>query len=195
MAKGKRSPDRKEHIVSETFALILEYGMSGTTTARIAARVGVTEAALYRHFKNRREILLSVFEQVASRFLAVLISKEENVPDYIQTISLALYRYIMSHPEDAKVIYEFICAPPAENLRGTFQNRLMEMLVFLEQLLAKGISQGTIRSDINPRRIAWELFGLGSAISFAALLDFQQELSEDLAMTSLDQFVSRIRTN
>jgi len=195
MAKGKRSPDRKEHIVSETYALILEYGMSGTTTARIAARVGVTEAALYRHFKNRREILLSVFEQVASRFLAVLISKEENVPDYIQTISLALYRYIMSHPEDAKVIYEFICAPPAENLRGTFQNRLMEMLVFLEQLLAKGISQGTIRSDINPRRIAWELFGLGSAISFAALLDFQQELSEDLAMTSLDQFVSRIRTN
>ena len=195
MAKGQRSPDRKEHIVSETYALILEYGMSGTTTARIAARVGVTEAALYRHFKNRREILLSVFEQVASRFLAVLISKEENVPDYIQTISLALYRYIMSHPEDAKVIYEFICAPPAENLRGTFQNRLMEMLVFLEQLLAKGISQGTIRSDINPRRIAWELFGLGSAISFAALLDFQQELSEDLAMTSLDQFVSRIRTN
>jgi len=195
MAKGQRSPDRKEHIVSESYALILEYGLSGTTTARIAARVGVTEAALYRHFKNRREILLSVLEQVAARFLNVLICDEQNVPDYIQTISLALYRYIMNHPEDAKVIYEFVCAPPAENLRSTFQNRLMEMLVFLEELLTKGISQGTIRSDINPRRIAWELFGLGSAISFAALLDFQQELSEDLAMASLEQFVSRIRSN
>jgi len=193
MAKGQRSPDRKEHIVSETYALILEYGLSGTTTARIAARVGVTEAALYRHFKNRREILLAVFEQVASRFLCVLISDQENVPDYIQAISLALYRYVMSHPDDAKVIYEFICAAPSENLRETFQNRLLEMLTLLEQLLARGIEQGTIRRDIKPRRIAWELFGLGSTISFAAMLDFQQELTEELAMESLTQFVDRIR--
>jgi len=194
MAKGQRSPDRKEHIVSETYALILEFGISGTTTARIAARVGVTEAALYRHFKNRREILLAVLEQVASRFLNVLICDEEKVPDYIQTMSLALYRYIMSHPDDAKVIYEFICSSPSENLRANFQRRLMEMLTFLEQLLAKGIEQGTIRRDINPRRIAWELFGLGSTISFAALLDIQQELTEDLAMDSLGQFVDRIRS-
>ncbi len=193
MAKGQRSPDRKEHIVSETYTLILDHGLSGTTTARIAARVGVTEAALYRHFKNRREILLAVFEQVASRFLRVLISEEENVPAYIQAISLALYRYIMSHPDDAKVIYEFICSSPSENLRGTFQNRLMEMLTFLEQLLTKGIEQGTIRPDIKPRRIAWELFGLGSTITFAAMLDFQQELTEELAMESLTQFVDRIR--
>lgn len=193
MAKGQRSPDRKEHIASETYALILEYGLSGTTTARIAARVGVTEAALYRHYKNRREILLAVFEQVASRFLRVLISDQENIPDYIQAISLALYRYVMSHPDDAKVIYEFICAAPSENLRETFQNRLLEMLTLLEQLLARGIAQGTIRRDIKPRRIAWELFGLGSTISFAAMLDFQQELTEELAMESLTQFVDRIR--
>jgi len=193
MAKGQRSPDRKEHIVNETYALILEYGISGTTTARIAARVGVTEAALYRHFKNRREILLAVLEQVASRFLSVLICDEERVPDYIQTISLALYRYIMSHPDDAKAIYEFICSAPSENLRANFQSQLMEMLTFLEQLLVKGIEQGTIRKDINPRRIAWELFGLGSTISFAALLDIQQELTEELAMDSLSQFVDRIR--
>jgi AcrR family transcriptional regulator len=195
MAKRQKSPDRKEHIVSETCTLILEYGLSGTTTARIAARVGVTEAALYRHFKNRHEILLAVFEQVAIRFLGVLISDEENVPDYIRSISQALYRYLMSHPDDAKLIYEFICAPPAESLRSKLQNRLMEVLVFLEQLLSKGISQGSIRPDINPRRIAWELFGLGSAISFAAMLDFQEELSEDLAMTSLEEFVGRIRAD
>lgn len=193
MAKGNRSPDRKEQIVSETYALILEHGLPGTTTARIAARVGVTEAALYRHFKNRREILMAVFELVASRFLAVLISAEENVPDYIQAISVALYRYIMGHPDDAKVIYEFICAPPSENLRANFRDRLMEMLDLLAGLLAKGIAQGSLRPDINPRRIAWELFGLGSTISFAALLDFQQELTEDLAMDSLTQFVERIR--
>ena len=193
MAKGQRSPDRKEHITSETYALIMEYGLSGTTTARIAARVGVTEAALYRHFKNRREIMLAVFEQVSSRFLALLISDEENVPDYIKTISLALYRYIMKHPDDAKVIYEFICSSPSENLRANFRGRLMEMLTFLEHLLAKGIKQGTLRRDIHPRRIAWELFGLGSTISFAALLDFQQELTEDLAMDSLSQFIDRIR--
>lgn len=193
LGKGNRSPDRKEHIVSETFTLILEHGVPGTTTARIAARVGVTEAALYRHFKNRREILLAVFEQVASRFLGVLISTEEKVPDYIEAISLALYRYIMTHPEDAKVIYEFICAPPSENLRDNFQGQLMGMLQFLEELLARGIEQGTIRADINPRRIAWELFGLGSTISFAALLDIQQELTEELAMDTLSQFVDRIR--
>lgn len=193
MPKGQRSTNRKEQIVKAVYDLVLKHGIRGTTTARIAAQVGVSEAALYRHFKNRQEILFSLLELVATRFMNVLISDNENVPDYINSIGTTLYRYIMSHPEDAKIIYEFICAPPSENLRGNFKDRLLDMLNFLEEMLVIGINQGTIRKEINPRSIAWQLFGLGSSISFAAMLDIQQELSEDLALNALGEFLDRIR--
>lgn len=193
MANGECPSSRKDRIVLETYALILEHGITGATTARIAARSGVTEAALYHHFKNRRDILMAVLDLAEERFLQVLMIEQDNVVEYI----LTLYRYILSHPEDAKVIYAFYESRRAAHVQepGTdMQHKLKDMLVILEHLLVKGISQGTIRSDIIPRRIAWELISLGFTMSFATLLDFQHERTEGLSMASIEQFLDRIKT-
>jgi len=182
--------DRKEQIVKETYDLIMQYGLSGTTIAQIASRVGVSGAALYNHFKNRDDILLAVLEQATSHFIDRPTNIPPDEPDYIPNLILEA----MNNTKDFNVIYNFICAHPSENLRDGSQRLVLNMLSSFRQMLAAGIAQGTLRHDINPDQIVWELFSLGSAFFFAAMLDRPKEHREYLIMNSMQQLVSRIRS-
>lgn len=53
---------RKERLIITTIDLIDELGIQGLSTREIARREGVSEATLFRHFKNKNELLLAVLE-------------------------------------------------------------------------------------------------------------------------------------
>lgn len=50
--------ERQNQIISETIRLIHTKGIQGLTIKNISNGIGVTEAAIYRHFKSKDEILL-----------------------------------------------------------------------------------------------------------------------------------------
>jgi AcrR family transcriptional regulator len=55
---------RKQEIVRATIEAIAEHGIAGATISRIAKGAGITSAALYSHFENRRAILLAALDVV-----------------------------------------------------------------------------------------------------------------------------------
>lgn len=181
---SQKSSGRKARIIREAYALVAEYGLPGATTARIASRCGVTEAALYHYFKNRQDILRTVLNQTAEGFLQTVTAFQDNVVDYLETV----YRYVVSHPDDIKVLYAFyegvrsthLQRPPREPMHGDART----LLITLERLLGTGIAQGDLRDDIAHCRVAWELVGLGCTLSFAALFDLQHEFAADHSISS-----------
>ena len=52
-----RSDVRREQVVHAALRIVGKKGVGGLTTSAIARAVGVSEANLYRHFKNKEEIL------------------------------------------------------------------------------------------------------------------------------------------
>lgn len=62
-----RREDRRRQIIEATVGLIAEYGVEGATMSRIAANVGITTAAIYGHFANRREVLLAAMDHVCEQ--------------------------------------------------------------------------------------------------------------------------------
>lgn len=56
----RRSADRKQEIMEAVVHLLSERRPEKFTTKEIAARVGVSEASLYRHFKSKAEILSGI---------------------------------------------------------------------------------------------------------------------------------------
>jgi AcrR family transcriptional regulator len=54
---------RRSEIVNAALAIISEAGLEGLTMKGIAARVGVSDAALYRHFRNKSDILNAMVDR------------------------------------------------------------------------------------------------------------------------------------
>jgi AcrR family transcriptional regulator len=61
-------PDARERILAAAEAVIREYGLLNTTTKLIAKAAGCSEALLYKHYKDKNEIVLAVMAGRASGF-------------------------------------------------------------------------------------------------------------------------------
>lgn len=59
-----REKNTKERILEEALKLFSQSGYKGTSMNDIAARLGVTKAALYKHYKSKQEILDSVVSKM-----------------------------------------------------------------------------------------------------------------------------------
>ena len=58
-----REKNTKERILDEALRLFAQSGYMGTSMNDIADRMGVTKAALYKHYKSKQEILDSILRK------------------------------------------------------------------------------------------------------------------------------------
>ena len=56
--------ETKDRILMTALRLFAQDGYEATSVSRIAGELGMTKGALYKHYKNKRDIFDSIFEQV-----------------------------------------------------------------------------------------------------------------------------------
>ncbi len=86
---SKNPTPRQEQILDCTAALLREEGMAGLTVRKVAARVGFSEAALYRHYASKDALLVGLLE----RLEGVLIAR-------LRLLALAPGRTVLERIED-----------------------------------------------------------------------------------------------
>lgn len=73
-------------IMRAAVRLFVEKGIDGTTTKDIAAKSGVSEGALYRHFKSKEELAYHLFAVHVNDFTLDLASRVAEVSDFRQKV-------------------------------------------------------------------------------------------------------------
>ena len=63
---------RQNEIIGAAMGLISERGLEGLTMKNIAARVGFSDAAVYRHFRNKADVLSAMVESFVAASLREL---------------------------------------------------------------------------------------------------------------------------
>src|SRR5690348_10174399 len=78
-AAPKRKNNRRDQIVAAAERLLEQKGLAAVTTRAIAQAVPCSEGAIYVHFPNRLELILTVFEQRLRKMLVPLKALEQQV--------------------------------------------------------------------------------------------------------------------
>jgi AcrR family transcriptional regulator len=193
-APGKRlrSEQRKHQLVNITLDLIATQGLQGTTMGKVAKAAGITEMALYRHFRNRKELIQAALDEMITITNRFLESNEPDIKNRLRTISAAMYDSMMSDRMEPRLLFEFLRAPAKEQLKDQMQAQFQAMLLKIEALLEAGIDAGQFRADIDKTRIAWEIFSFGFTLNFVNVLGFENNFTKQRALTSLDEIMNKI---
>ena len=97
----------KERILESALELFAQNGYYGTSMSDIAGRVGITKAALYKHFLAKEEILealLQIGEEQYQRSFGSL-AHPPKIPDSVEELkklSLSQIMYTMHEPDIVK---------------------------------------------------------------------------------------------
>jgi AcrR family transcriptional regulator len=171
---------RRAQIVAVTLQLISDHGVQGTSTKRIAAAAGVSEATLYRHFASRNDIFLAALDAVYERVYELIDSSQG--PDAVARLWAIgrghLELHSSQHADFVFPLFEFIAAPPELGLRATLGRKQVRAVAAIAAIVAGGIADGSVLADVDPQRAAWELISVFWLRDVAYLMDLGHSVYE-----------------
>jgi AcrR family transcriptional regulator len=170
---------RREQIIEASRKLIMRYGSEHVTVRRIAAEIGISEGALYRHFKSKKEVLLFLIRHIEENLVGdlqkgsptknILGILENNFRNHLSSIG---QRKGMSF----LVIAEIISLGDKE-LNKRVLEVLSKYISNIKKLLLEGIKIGEIRQDIDPEMVATSFFGtMQGLVTIWALSNYNFDL-------------------
>ena len=149
---AEKTGDRKGQIL-QTLAQMLENPAGEkATTAALAARLGVSEAALYRHFRGKAEMfegLIGFIEQTLFALINKITSEEKSGVRQLETILGILLAFAQKNRGMTRVLVGDALVNEDERLQ-TRINQLHDRLeAALKQALRFGVSQGEIAQEVD----------------------------------------------
>src|SRR3954469_15561966 len=90
-AMGRWEPGARERLVVAAIDLFTEQGYDATTVAQIAQRAGVTKSTFFRHFPDKRELLVAG-QDALSRLLSEGIAEAPEDASPLQAVAGGLER-------------------------------------------------------------------------------------------------------
>lgn len=153
---------RQIEIITAATDLIGEKGLQNLTTKNLALKIGFSEPALYRHFKNKTDILQSVLIyyrlQMKTEFEKIILEKDLGV-DKIKRLMAFQFKHFSTNPAVVMVIFSETSFQYDEQLSKVVLTILTQKKALLENIIIVGQKDKSIRPDFNPAQLADIIMG------------------------------------
>lgn len=150
MARPRRG-ERRQTIL-ETLAQMLEKNQGEhITTAQLARAVGVSEAALYRHFASKAKMfegLLEFIEETLFTRINRILAEEPRAEARVQSILFLLLGFADKNPGMARLLYGDVLVGETERLRKRVVQIYERVETQLKQILREAEASENLRVPI-----------------------------------------------
>jgi AcrR family transcriptional regulator/uncharacterized protein (DUF2249 family) len=157
-----RSEARRQQIVEAALEILARVPLERLSTRQLARHLGVSQPALFRHFRSREELLVAVVAhargKLESLIEAVLRDRESPV-EQLRALARDLFRHVERHPGLPRLL--FSSAPPAEKAVRAALRHVIEMQSSLvAELFREGQRQGLFDRELDAARAARHFIAL-----------------------------------
>lgn len=143
-SRSSRGEETRLRLLRVASVLYAERGVAGTTTELLAARAGVAEGTIYRHFPGKEGLYRAVVEQADRWLLGVIRSADtgDGVERCLARIARGLVETARREPGLARLAF----LPREDALLDAAARRgAEEAMGVLHQVLVKGKQEGRVR--------------------------------------------------
>ncbi|WP_138495965.1 TetR/AcrR family transcriptional regulator [Paenibacillus pinistramenti] len=170
--EDRRMTAKQLQIVQSAVDIFSEKGYAAASTSEIAQRAGVAEGTIFRHYRTKKELLLSIVSPLMSRlvapfiirnFDAVLKTQYETFEEFLRAVIENRLSFAHSHMKVIKILIQEIPFQP--DLRKAFLEQVGAPLgVRLREIMLYYQEKGQLRPDLAPetaiRFMASSILGL-----------------------------------
>jgi AcrR family transcriptional regulator len=161
-ARRLPADERRAQILREAAQLFGSRGFKGTTTRDVAARIGITEAALYRYFPSKEAMYAAILdERMAAADLLAPIEPLAAAGDdrgVFTELALTLLRSVEADPSMLRLV--LYSALEGHEMAKPFQEgRIRRLRDFLSHYVERRTREGAFR-DVDPALGARAFIGM-----------------------------------
>ena len=157
----KRDRPKYKQIIDAAVIVISENGYHQAQVSKIAKEAGVADGTIYLYFKNKEDILVSVFREKMSIFvnnLEDILEKDVGTSEMLQKMIQNHFR-VLHEDRHLAIVTQLELRQSDKKLRLRINEVLKEYLDLLDVILKAGMEKGDLDNTIDIRLARQMVFG------------------------------------
>lgn len=168
-------------IIDAAVIAIAENGYHQTQISKIAKQAGVADGTIYLYFKNKEDILISLFNVKMSVFidnLKEIIQGDSNATDKLSKM-IDNHFQVLANNRHLATVTQLELRQSNKDLRLKINSILKEYLKLLDDILVEGMINGEFNPNMDVRVARQMVFGtIDETITSWVMNDFRYNLME-----------------
>jgi AcrR family transcriptional regulator len=181
----ENSMTRKQQIAQAAMEIISEEGMHNLVMVKIAKRIGVTDAALYKHFNSKDDMLLYMIEELEQSMVTKFIEHVGNIEDPFEKLHKLLsmqLEFIEQNKGIPRIIFSESLQQQNKTIKAKIENLLSNYLDMIRNILKSAEDSGHISEEIDIDATSTIFVGMIQAsVIFWTLAHFSYSLKDKQA--------------
>jgi len=166
-SEPKTEPSTHEKIIKVAQKLFARNGYDGTTTKELAEKAGIAEGTLFRHFTNKKAILVEVATQGWVDLLTDLLTELSEMASY-EAISHVMYKRMLRLGDNYDMMRVcFMEVQFHQDLRERIQSEVIEKMTDVAEAFFQTAMERGVYRRMNPRVIAQVFLGMFVVAGFS----------------------------
>jgi AcrR family transcriptional regulator len=163
MNKKKLSTEeRKIQIAEVALRIIANDGLKKMTANVIANELGISDSAIFKHFKNKEEILNSAIDRFEYLLNSCYPTQDEKDPiEKLGKFLINRMEMVKKHPEIIKLVFnERLTEAEGEESRARVQKVVSDSIDFITDCLKQAKEKKKMNLLLQPKIIVWMIVGI-----------------------------------
>jgi TetR/AcrR family fatty acid metabolism transcriptional regulator len=156
-----KKADKRSLITDAAIEVFAERGFHQSRVSDIAQRAGVADGTIYLYFKNKEDLLLSIFEEKMDFLLAGLREALADTADPVERVrrfAIFHFRQVRDNRAVAEVL-QIELRLSNKFLKEYRPEKLWAYLGVFGQIVREGQAAGAFRPELDPFLSMWAFFG------------------------------------
>lgn len=154
------SPDKYESILLAAIRVFARNGFFSAKVADVAREAGVADGTVYLYFKNKEDLLVSIFNYTLDEAIALAKVELEGLADPAEKIErlAKLYLKLMGSDRNLAIVFQ-VELRQLKFMEQFSTTKLNQFFDFIGAAIREGQEAGVFRVEVDPKIAAHALYG------------------------------------
>ena len=188
--KARPLPPGRIKIAQALRSLLEEKEFSAITTAEIARTAGVTEALIYKYFKDKRDLLHQILSEYLEQYRAQMGQDLKGIKGSLNKLRKLIWSHINVYATNkvfAKILLIEVRNYPDYYKSETY-SRVKEYSNIVLQIIEEGVADGEIRKDVPARLIRHSILGSIEQVCLSGIT-FDKKIDPDVLTDQICEII------
>jgi AcrR family transcriptional regulator len=185
--KHRTTAIRKDQIVTAAKKLIIKHGSENVTVRAIAKEVGLSEGAVYRHFKSKRDILSLLADTIEEDLLGDIKTNSTSSDSYLEILDNILKGHLSAIKQRQGISFQVIAEIISlgdKKLNRRISEIINKYIDGIKILLSRGVESGELRKSLDLDGTALLFFGMVQGlVNIWALSNYEFDLEKNYELS------------
>jgi TetR/AcrR family fatty acid metabolism transcriptional regulator len=190
----RKSNGKYETILRSAIKVFASSGFFNSKVADVAREAGVADGTVYLYFKNKDDILVSIFNYYMEEALAAGKASLGRTDDPIEKLSRIVHAHLerLGRDRNLAIVFQVELRSSTKFMEQFSATKVTEYLDLIRSVLEEGQQHGAFRPELNTKVAAKVLFGALDEMATNWVLSRKRYSLASTAEPLLDVFLNGV---